>query len=47
MVRDAFIVAVISGTNSCKHCFSGHVGIGSNSHYLTEQMQLIVQRPIL
>ena len=32
VVRDAFVVAVISGTNSCEHCFSGHVGIGSNSH---------------
>ena len=35
VVRDAFIVAVISGTNSCEHCFINHVGIGSNSHYLT------------
>ena len=23
------------GTNSCEHYFSSHVGIGSNSHYLT------------
>ena len=35
MVRDAFIVPVISGTNSCEHCFSSDVGIGSNSHDLT------------
>ena len=34
MARDAFIVAVISGTNSCEHCFISHVGIGSNSHGL-------------
>ena len=35
MVRDAFIVAVISDTNSCEHCFSSHVGFGYNSHDLT------------
>ena len=35
VVRDAFIVAVISGTNSCEHCFSSHVDIGYNSHDLT------------
>ena len=35
VVRDPFIVAMISGTNSCEHCFSSHVGIGSNSHDLT------------
>ena len=34
-VRDPFIVAVVSGTNSCEHCFSSHVGVGSNSHDLT------------
>ena len=34
MVKNAFIVAVISGTNSCEHCFSSHVSIGSNSHDL-------------
>ena len=31
VVRDAFIVAVISGTNSYEHCFSNHAGIGTNS----------------
>ena len=35
MVRDAFIAAVISGTNSYEHCFSNHAGIGTNSHDLT------------
>ena len=35
VVRDALIVAVFNGTNSCEHCFSSHVGIGSNSHDLT------------
>ena len=35
VMRDAYIVAVIGGTNSCEHCFSSHVGIGSNSHDLT------------
>ena len=35
MVRDAVIVAVISGTKLHEHCFSSHVGIGSNSHDLT------------
>ena len=35
VVTDAFVVAVVSGTNSCEHCFSSHVGIGSNSHDLT------------
>ena len=35
VVRDAFIVAVISGTNLREHCFSSHAGIGSNSHHLT------------
>ena len=35
VMRDAYIVAVISGTNSCEHCFSSHVGIGYNSHDLT------------
>ena len=35
VVRDSFIVAVISSTNSCEHCFSSHIGIGSNSHDLT------------
>ena len=34
MARDAFIVAVISGTVSCEHFFSSHVGTGSNSHGL-------------
>ena len=35
VVRDPLIVAVVSGTNSCGHCFSSHVGNGSNSHDLT------------
>ena len=30
-----FIIAFISGTNSCEHCFNSHVDIGSNSHDLT------------
>ena len=34
-VRDAFIITVITGTNSAEHRFRSHVGIGSNSHDLT------------
>ena len=34
LVRDAFMIVVISGTSSDEHCFSSHVGIGSNSQVL-------------
>ena len=35
VVRDAFTLAVIRGTNSCEHRFSSHVNMRSNSHDLT------------
>ena len=35
VVIDAFIVSLISGTNSCEHCLGSQVGIGSNSYDLT------------
>ena len=34
LVRDAFMIVVISGTSSDEHCFSSHVGIGSSSQVL-------------
>ena len=34
LVRDAFMIVVISGTSSDEHYFSSHVGIGSSSQVL-------------
>ena len=34
LVRDAFMIVLISGTSSDEHCFSSHVGIGSSSQVL-------------
>ena len=35
LVRDAFMIVVISGTSSDEHCFSSHVGIGSSYTFNT------------